>query len=191
MIKNTVITIVFMFLLASCASIPDKKDDIVDLSGREYLQEMKNWSLSGRVSVIDKKNATSAMLQWQHQDKKDSIKLSGLFGLGRTEIILAENSVQIKSAGELVKYFGNIDDVVSSELGIAIPVSALKYWVLGVPDPMASYKKMSGGFMQRDWRVRYLQMQKNGGYSMPRKIRVEQGESKLKLIINQWNIKHH
>jgi len=34
-------------------------------------------------------------------------------------------------------------------------------------------------------------MQNDEGYTMPRKIRVEQGEARLKLIINQWDIKHH
>jgi len=190
MIKSFV-GIVFMLLLASCASVPSKVDEVFKLDGRVYLQEIRYWGLSGRVSVIDKKNAASATLQWQHQDKKDRIKLSGLFGLGRTEINLAEQVVEIKSAGKRETYSGNIDDVVASELGIAIPISSLKYWVLGVPDPMMTYKKIAEGFVQQDWRVSYLQMQNDEGYAMPRKIRVEQGEAKLKLIINQWELKHH
>jgi len=191
MIKRSIVAIGFMVLLASCASIPDKVDEVYELDGRHYLQEIEYWGLSGRVSVIDKKEAASATLQWRHENKRDSIKLSGLFGLGRTEISLAEKSVEIKSAGKLKKYLGNVDDVVALELGISIPVSALKYWVLGVPDPKERYKEMAGGFVQRDWRVRYLQMQNKKGYLMPRKMRVELGEAKLKIIINQWDIKHH
>jgi len=190
MIKS-VVGIIFMLLLASCASVPGKVDEVFKMDGRVYLQAVRYWGLSGRVSVINKRNAASATLQWQHRDKKDHIKLSGLFGLGRTEINLAENLVEIKSAGKQNAYSGNVDDVVASELGIAIPISSLKYWVLGVPDPMMTYQKIAEGFVQQDWRVSYLQMQNDEGYTMPRKIRVEQGEARLKLIINQWDIKHH
>ena len=175
-------------LLTSCASVPDKIDDSFDLFGREHLYEKKAWSFSGRMSITGENNTVTANIDWKHRLKEETINLSGSFGLGRTRLILTENSVEINLNGKRVRHVGNADEILSTELGIAVPVSALKYWVLGITDPSADYEEVARGFVQHGWRVTYLQMLTNGDYELPRKIRVEQGRAKLKLIVSSWKI---
>ena len=186
-VKLFVVVVVAM-LLASCASVPDKIDDSFDLFGRGHLYKKKAWSFSGRMSVTGENDVVTANIDWKHQFKKEVINLSGSFGLGRTRLILTENSVEIYLDGNRVRHVGNVDDILSAELGIAVPVSALKYWVLGITDPGTDYEEVVRGFVQHGWRVSYLQMQANGDYELPRKISVEQGRTKLKLIIDNWKI---
>jgi len=177
--------VMLTFLLASCASVPERNGIQFDLSGREHLYELSEWSFQGRISVSDENNAVSGSIEWLHRSKQENIKFSGPFGQGRAQIVLFENYVEINSAGERVSYFGDVDKVISSELGVALPVSSLKYWVLGLTSPGHSYKEFVGGFVQDGWRVTYSSLQ---AQNMPRKIRVEKEEAKLKLIINQWGI---
>jgi outer membrane lipoprotein LolB len=179
---------VAVVLLVSCVSVPDKIDESFDLFGREHLYEKNIWSFSGRMSVAGENDAFTADIDWKHQFKEEVIKLSGAFGLGRTRLFLTKNSVEIYLDGKQVRHVGNVDDILSAELGIAVPVSALKYWVLGITDPGADYKEVARGFVQHGWKVTYLQMRANGNYELPRKIRVEQGRVKLKLIIGRWKI---
>lgn len=171
------------FLLASCASVSERGATF-DLRGRESLYELNEWSFQGRVSVSDENNAVSGSIEWLHRSKQESIKLSGPFGQGRTQIVLFEDYVEINSAGEKVSYFADADKVISSELGLALPVSSLKYWVLGLTSPGLSYKEFAGGFVQDGWRVTYSSLQAD---NMPSKMKIEKGRAKLKLIINQWN----
>lgn len=182
------VVILATILLASCASIPDKPEKSFDMSKRQFLYKKKAWFFSGRMSVIDEKRAVSANIEWKHRPQKEKIKLSGPFGLGRTEIVWTKNGVEIDVAGEQKKYMGAVDDIVSSELGVAVPISALKYWVLGVTDPNSDYIEKQDGFTQHGWRISYLQMQVNGDYELPRKIIAKQGKAKLKLIVNYWNM---
>ena len=108
--------------------------------------------------------------------------------MGRTKINLSRGRVEINSAGDPDVLFGNVDAIVSSRLGVKVPVSSLKYWVLGLVDPYADYMPQDSGFDQHGWKVRYLQMQLNGKENLPRKIRLEQGAAKVKLIVNQWDM---
>jgi len=178
--------ILLAVLLSSCASTPDKIDGSFDLLSRDYLYEKKTWFFSGRMSVADEKNAVSASIEWDHLNSEDNIYMSGPFGQGRTKVVLTEDTVKIDLAGKQASYVGNVDDIVAAELGISIPISALKYWVLGVTEPKSEYKKLRNGFVQHGWNVIYLQMQAEG--ELPRKMRVEQGNAKLKLIFNHWGI---
>ncbi len=159
-----------------------------DLLGRQALYKKETWSFSGRMSVIDKNHAFSAHVEWEHQSQKEKIKLSGPFGLGRTDIILGKQGVVFSSAGKPVRYVGDVDDIVSKELGVRVPISALKYWVLGVTDPETGYTEKHDGFVQHGWRITYLQMVGKGFYQLPQKIVIKQGEAKLKLIVNHWNM---
>lgn len=175
-------------LLASCASIPDKIERPFNLLERQSLYEEKAWFFSGRMSVIDENHAVSANIEWQHQHQQEKIKLSGPFGLGRTGVVWTESGVEIDIAGEQKKYVGDVDEIVSSELGITVPVSALKFWVLGVTDPDVNFIEKEDGFIQHGWRVTYLQMQLSDRYELPRKITVKKGKAKLKLIVNYWKM---
>ena len=182
------IVVILMLQLISCASVPEKSAAIFDLSGRDGLYAKTEWSFKGRIAIIDKDNAVSANITWERIKNKENIVLAGLFGMGKARITLEQGRVEIESAGKQSVYYGNASDIVYSKLGIRIPVTALKFWVLGVVDPNAAFVVNDTGFEQHGWLVTYLQMQVNDGNELPRKIRVEQGSAKLKLIVNQWEI---
>ena len=188
MIIKLVCVLMAVFLLSSCASLPDKVEKPFDLQGRGLLYEQADWSFAGRMSVTDEVNAVSASIEWSHQNKQDNIRLSGPFGQGRTRIVLTEAAVEVEQAGESIRYLGDVDEIVSNQVGVELPASSLKYWVLGLTEPGIDYVEFELGFMQRGWKVTYLEMQFNGYFELPRKIKVERGKARLKLIINQWNI---
>jgi outer membrane lipoprotein LolB len=73
-------------------------------------------------------------------------------------------------------------------LGVFVPVRALRYWVLGLTQPDSPFFEVGDGFVQSNWDVHYLQMQNLGKEWLPRKIGVEHGEAKLKLVVDQWTL---
>lgn len=188
MISKTIRLLFLTTLLISCADVPVKSTSPFQLSGRDYLYDTAKWSFAGRMAVSDENDSFSASISWNHQNRQDKLELAGLFGQGRTLIELTDDGVAIDYGDERLQYFGNVDELVSRQVGVDIPVTALKYWVLGLVQPGAEYGVVENGFVQSGWNVRYLQMQVVGQNDMPRKIRVEQGDVKLKLIINQWDL---
>ena len=186
MIFKPIAFLILAALLVSCADVAVKSTRPFQLSGRDHLYAKSSWSFTGRMAVSDENDSFSASIAWKHQNRQDKLELAGLFGQGRTLIELTDDGVVIDYGDERLQYFGNADEVVSRQVGVDIPVSALKYWVLGLVQPKAEYEMLENGFIQSGWNVKYLQMQLVGPDDMPRKIRVEQDDVTLKLIINQW-----
>ena len=183
-----VFLLILTTFLVSCADVPVKSTTPFQLSGRDHLYSKASWSFTGRMSITDENDSFSASIAWKHQDQQDELELAGLFGQGRTLVELTDDGVVIDNGDERIQYSGNVDELVSRQVGVDIPVSALKYWVLGLVEPEVEYGVLEKGFVQSGWNVSYQQMQVVGQNVMPRKIRVEQEDVKLKLIINHWDL---
>jgi len=188
MIFKAIFLLILTALLVSCADVPVKSTTPFQLSGRDHLYGKAWWSFEGRMVVSDESDSFSATIVWKHRDHQDKLELAGPFGQGRTLIELTNDGVIIDYGDERLQYFGNADELVSRQVGVDIPVSALKYWVLGLVDPGTEYGVVENGFVQSGWNVNYMQMQEVDQYDMPRKMRVERDDVKLKLIINHWGL---
>ncbi len=179
----------FAAMLAACAEKSVRPVEPLDFSSREYLYAKTAWSFTGRLALSDKNDSMTAFIDWVHQAGQDQLELVGPFGQGRMLIQLSEDEVLLDYGDKQVHSSGDVDKLVSKQVGIEIPVSSLKYWVLGLVDPGIEYDDFENGFEQSGWKVSYQQMQTVDLSALPRKIRVEQNDVKLKLIINDWDIK--
>jgi outer membrane lipoprotein LolB len=172
--------------LAACTDVPVKTDEHYSVLERKNLYQLKQWSFDGRISLSDGRESWSANVLWAHTDGKDEIKLSGPLGQGAAVITLTNDLVIINRGDEKPKQSTQIDEFIQQQLGVFVPVKALRYWVLGLTNPNSPYIEKGDGFKQSNWDVHYLQMQNQGNEWLPRKMGIEQGEAKLKLIIDQW-----
>ncbi len=172
--------------LAACGEMPVKSGQRFQFSERAHLYQLKNWSFDGRLSVTDGQESWSAAIEWQHSEKKDEIKLSGPFGQGGALIILTDKLVVIDRGDDKITQSNQVDEYISQQLGMFVPVRALRYWVLGLAQPETAALELEDGFIQAKWTVHYLQMQQSGKEWLPRKMNLEQAQAKLKLVIDQW-----
>ncbi len=173
-------------LLAACATSPEKPEGQYDLSAREHLYKVTNWSFDGRMALTGKKDSWSANIAWKHSPESDQIKLSGPLGQGATLIELSGSHVVVNRGGGDVQQSGNPEVFVSQQLGLFVPIQALRYWVVGLPQPDVKNIPVENGFSQMQWLVQYLQMQAVKDDAMPRKMSVGNGQVKLKLFIDEW-----
>lgn len=172
--------------LVACTDLPVKSGEHYKLAERTSLYKLKQWSFDGRLSLTNGQESWTVSIEWAHVDDKDEIKLAGPLGQGATMIVLTDNLVSIDRGDGKIAQSSQIDAFIKQQLGIFVPVRALRYWVLGLASPEGSFVEIADGFEQSEWTVHYLQMQMLGSEWMPRKIGVEQNEAKLKLIVEQW-----
>ncbi len=78
--------------------------------------------------------------------------------------------------------------MISREVGLIVPVTSLRYWVLGLPEPNSSFVDTQDGFGQSGWVNEYKQMQLVGINNLPHKMIVMNDQVKLKLIVDHWNL---
>ena len=183
--------IVFFGLLnlIACSSTPIISSDSYQRRSRSHLYELKQWQFQGRLALQAENDSWTANLDWQHQFDKDELKLSGPLGVGAVLINLDSKGIRVDTGNGKPEYSQDPDKFLYEKLGHFVPVSALKYWVLGLADPHLAVVDFDNGFQQAGWRVEFKQMQSSESELMPRKLLLTDGASKLKLIIKQWQIK--
>lgn len=152
------------------------------------LYQLAPWSLEGRLALTSERDSWTADLAWSHRRGDEYIKLSGPLGQGAVMIHLAGNLVTVAQGDGKIESSDDPEGFINQRLGMFVPVSSLRYWVLGLPEPELDFEDADSGFRQSGWTVAFQAMQSVGQLLLPRKMSVANDRVKLKLIIDQWTI---
>lgn len=178
-----------VFLVMTACSTTQVEEGIkYSKSTREHLYDLGSWSFSGRLALTGKKDAWQANIVWAHDLGSDEIKLSGPLGQGATVIRLSSDEVIIDRGDGKVLSSRQPEDFINQQLGLAVPVRSLRYWVVGLPEPSTTFVLTTDGFVQSGWLIEYKQEQVVNSELLPRKISVTNERIKLKLMIDQWGL---
>ena len=175
-------------LISACAVVPDAQTQVYSVVDRQYLQQKDNWALEGRLALVNEKESVSMSVIWRHTPVQDDIELSGPLAQGQMQIHIRENEVAVDEGDKVQVYQGSPNDIVAEVLRVDIPVSALRFWVLGVNDPAFSYALLSEGFVQNEWVVKFGPMQWVGTDQLPKKMTAQKADVRIKLIVDEWEL---
>ncbi len=192
-------------VLAGCRTAPEQH---APTSGQPWdvtraeLQARDHFTLKGRVAVAAGKDGFSAALRWTQVGTRSNVSLEGPLGVG---------AVQITSDGDTLNIVNSHGDHLDSDaaraelearLGFDPPLSSLRYWVLGVPDPAMPAKEAVDPDQQRllsleqqGWQVEYNSYMPTGltavgsagGLSLPAKMTVQRPGVRVRLIVDGWS----
>lgn len=182
------IAILSLLLLSACSMAPEKPVEDYQLAQMQYLQQQKRWSFEGRLALVDEKDSLSVSIVWRHDEERDDIELVGPLAQGRVKVSVAEGQVAVDDGEVRNVYYGDPEQVVAEQLGVAMPVSALRFWVLGVNAPEQAFVTQAGGFYQNGWLVRYREMQQVDANLLPKKMTAEKDKVRIKLIVDRWDL---
>ncbi len=174
--------------ISGCAYFQKQDQARYVLNADKRLYDLDGWSFSGRIAVKDERDSFTANFLWTHHNGIEEVELSGPFGQGRILLEITEHHVSIDDGDKKQFFAGHVDAIIHQKLGVYVPVSALRFWVLGLVDPRWNYDPVENGFEQMDWRVVYSQMQTIHPYLMPRKIKMQNEDKLVKIVIQSWDI---
>lgn len=182
--------IVFVLAISAtgCSLVQEKPVEGYSFEQMQHLQKQNNWYFEGRLAVVGEKDSISASISWRHRAERDEIELAGPLAQGKVAITVVADSVIIDDGDTRKEFRGPVDGIVTDQLGMDMPVNALKYWVLGVSDPLDGYVHQVNGFTQYGWLVSFGEMQRVKAELLPKKITVEKDKTRIKLIVDQWNL---
>lgn len=175
-----------VLLLSACATIQIGSGEPYSRASLLRFYKLAQWSFGGRLALTGQKDSWSANIDWQHNADKERIRLSGPLGQGTTVIQLTDDVVTIDHGNGDVQSSTLPEVFINQQIGMSVPVQSLRYWVVGLPEPVQAFEETGTGFKQSGWLVEYKQMQSVENQSMPRRITVTNDQVKLKLIIDQW-----
>lgn len=185
-----------VLLVAGCATAPkpDKPDARAWELRQETLSSVEQWRLGGRISVRTGEEAAHGRLQWRQEGDNYDVRISGPFGSGSVRLagdpaaatLWVDRQPPIRSTDPEVLLY--------RQTGWWIPVGALRYWVLGLPDPHLDSERTldSLGRLERlrqaGWEIRFLDYEQRDGLELPGRIFVSKGKGEVKVAVQRWSV---
>ena len=145
----------------------------------------------GRVAAKVDGKSYSAKFSWKSSKKVDDISIFSFLGNSIAQIKVKGEKFSLKTNDGKVFRTGSAEEVTSRVLGWSLPVSGLRFWIMGNVDPK---KPASTSFLeaprrpleilQDGWRVEYRSYLDES--RLPKKILLSHEKMKLRIIIDKW-----
>ena len=182
--------------VAGCASLEPEPIRVLTADERKELYDIKAWTMDGRIAVHAEGDAWHAGFSWRHDGKEDVLHIAGPLGQGAVDIVLRGQWIQITRSDGTREVSERPEELLRARLGVAVPLSALRYWVLGVAEPdyehVARYDAVGQlrALKQQGWDVIYERYSGEGVWVLPKKMLITKADIKLKIVVDQWHIEH-
>lgn len=186
-----------LFGLAGCVSsggvlLPD----IGDWEARKaILSDADEWEFAGRIGVSAGDDGFNGKLWWRQDGVVFRARISGPLGVGTIFINGDRRELSLTDRDGVVTELIDAEIELRDRYGWTIPVTSLRYWALGIPDPSSSSEAdfnedgQLSELTQRNWRVTITQYTQGGGQSMPRRLTAVNDDIKVRLVIDNWTFR--
>ena len=181
--------------LGGCQTVPVPPAPTVAWSVRRpALQSLDRFGLHGRVAVAVSGQGFNAGLRWTQSDAVTHLALTGPLGAGGVEVTAdgADLSVVTSSGKRLGTAAARAE--LQDKLGFEPPLTSLRYWVLGVPDPGApasvqldSQQRLTE-LTQDGWRVDYSAYMPVGAEWLPRLLTLRREQVRVRMVVDGWQL---
>ncbi len=161
------------------------------------LERLDGWSLDGRIAVRDGGKAWSAKLSWTQRGVSYDILIAAPFGQGAARLSGEPGRALIDISGQQMLVADDPSALLFEQVGWAVPVDALQYWLVGRPDPhsaallewdeLGQVVRLEQGAWVVDYQ-RYSEDNAAVGVTLPTKVRLESRQLRVKIVIDQWHL---
>lgn len=182
-------------LLCACSTVrvqPPSTAETWDVR-RPQLQAREHFDLKGRVAVAAGNEGFNARLLWRQTGSRSNVALDSPLGAGGVQITADGPSLSVvTSKGEHLDNEAARSEL-ATRLGFEPPITSLRYWVLGVPDPatpaqetLDSQQRLAS-LRQDGWQVVYDGYMGVGGEWLPSRVTLQREGVRVRLIVDGWS----
>lgn len=188
-------------LLGACATAPLRPSQAnlppqLSWAQRQalLLQDVDHFTLTGRLAASNGHQGVSAGLRWRQQGADAELSLTGPLGIGGARVLLAHGQLSITTGSGHHLAGAAAGEQLTALLGFDPPLRSLRYWVLGVNDPLLSAAPSLDArhrltqLQQDGWRIDYDEYFAVAGQWLPRRLTLSHDDLRLKLVINAWQL---
>ena len=180
-----IFSIMMIYLLTGCALsnqslfLKDNKDTLYPL--------FDEWKASGRFIFNHEKESINAKFIWKQETEEFELRI--LNSLGMRSVLFRGNDKGINSMDGAAS-----EDIITDEgLLELIPLSEMRFWLTGNPNPMIKFSHFSEdseniSFSQSGWDVKILENREIDSFYFPEKINISNSESSIIILISDWKI---
>lgn len=192
------VALVLVAALSGCATQPASTPETSAAwtARQAALAQRSTWQADGRIGVVNGQDGWHASFQWTQQGPTYRIDLIGPLGQGRVLIEGGAEEVTLQTQDGQRQSAPDPDTLLGQSLGVSLPVSGLRYWIRGLPQPGTT------PVLQTDAAGRLLRLEQNGwvieypayapspvlNLDLPERIIARHQDLGVKLVIEQWQL---
>jgi len=171
--------------VAACVSPPP-----ATITGRTATDaaSLVQWSARGRLGVSAPEQSGSGAFVWQQHADRSEVSLRGPAGLGALNLTLQGATLTLQ-AGDGSQYDADAAMAeLQQRLGVALPMSALPYWLRGLPAPGA-YQWRDAAHNQLDqsgWSLLYDEWNAVNALRLPLKLTLQRDAVRVIVKVQSW-----
>ena len=185
---------VALVALAGCRTVPVSAPAAPPWDTRRpELQARAHFELKGRVAVAAGAQGFDARLRWAQDGSRARVALEGPLGAGAVHIDAAGTDLDIVTANGARLTSDAARAELSARLGFDPPLTSLRFWILGVPDPASPADETLDPRRQRltrleqdGWQIDYASYIAVGSEWLPARLTLERADVKVKLLVDDW-----
>ena len=182
--------------LAGCATLPASIQLPVMESWdtrNAVLGAIRNWQFRGRIAVKAGSEGFNGKFDWVQQGDAFDASVAGPLGIGTVRIEGEGDAVRLTDKDGTETRLENAEADLYWRYGWTIPVTSLRYWALGIPDPAVSAETEVDAegrltrLEQGDWTVTISRYAEGGGRQMPRILTATNTDTRVRMVIDRWS----
>lgn len=188
------ISLLAVSVLSGCATRGGLNlPDMADWETRKaVLGQADEWEFTGRIGVSAADEGFNGKLFWRQDGVVFRARISGPLGAGTVFINGDRQELTVTDQDGVATELNDAEAELRQMYGWTIPVTSLRYWALGIPDPGDPAQTSFGAdgqlvqILQSQWQVDYGPYRDGAGQSMPRRLTAVSGDVKVILIVDDW-----
>ena len=188
-------------LVAGCAAAPERPlpelppDQALEVR-EQRLEAIRDWTCIGRVGATDGRDSLSASMRWVQKRDGYQIRLSGPLGQALVDVKGSPAGVSLRTAERGTFFASSPEVLLDEQFGWRLPVSGLRYWILGLPVPDAEvYARELDVYgrirrlEQSGWRIEYLDYVQVEGVDMPSRLELRHPHMSARIAVRRWQLR--
>lgn len=181
-------------LISAC--VTPKSLELPELSDWENRQDVlvgvDEWEFAGRIGVSAGDEGFNGQLRWRQDGVVFRARINGPLGIGTVFINGDRRKITVTDRNGDITELHDAEVELRQMYGWTIPVTSLRFWALGIPDPGSPAETEFGEdgqlskLRQQNWEVDITQYREGGGQLMPRRLTAVNDDVKVRLVIDNW-----
>lgn len=181
-------------LISACATPRSAQlPDLGDWQSRQdILAGIDEWEFAGRIGVSAGDEGFNGQLRWRQDGVVYRARINGPLGVGTVFINGDGGELTVTDNSGDVTELQDAEAELRQMYGWTIPVTSLRFWALGIPDPSVPAETEFGNdgqlakLRQSNWRVDFTQYREGGGQLLPRRLSAVNDDVRVRLVIDNW-----
>lgn len=186
-------------LLGACARtpplVPVAHPQQVWQQREQRLARIHAWTAVGHAALRDRNQGWSFSLRWRQRDQAYHIDMHGPLGQGAVELAGSPGAVTMRTSKGEVWSAPDPATLMRERLGWSVPVSGLRYWILGRAEPGVAIADLAldvagrpQHFVQSGWEVTYHGFTEVDGLALPTRVYLVNGPLSVRVAVTNWEL---